>query len=673
MTTVLVVDDEPTSARSSSRYLEREGYRTLEAADGDRARELARARAARPRRPRPDASRNGRPRALPLDPRRSELPVIMLTARGEEADRIVGLELGADDYVTKPFSPRELVARVRTRAAPRSTPSAAPRTARVRRRSRSTPRTREVTKAARELRLTAQGVRPALVPRQPPAPCLLARPADATRVGLLGRARHRHRHRPRAPAPREDRGRPVPPAASGDGLGRRLQVLAVIALAVLVALATLAVGLVAALACGCCRRVRLQLAGLALARRRSAARAVLLSGWVMFHMGDDVKILAVAAASASAALVAALLVARPIARRIERLRRRVGGARAAAISRARAPEQGPAELAELARSFNEMADEPLSGSSTRAASSSPGRATTCARRSPRCRRCSRRSRTDSPSLSATCRRCASRCGRSRRLVDDLFELARIDAGALDARAARGRARRPRRVVPAGRRGGGARAQHVQLEARVDGGAAGALRARPGRARALQPADERAAPHAGRRLGRGAGRAASREEVRVVVEDTGEGLRPRQRARDVRALLARRQGADERRAAPASGWRSRAASSRRTAAGSGPRIARGRHARLLHAARGGLDAVTHPDVRLDVPTDAVRGPRAGRACRDDVDAVLRQCISVHSSQSRDGRLDHHRLAARRRGSCRRPARGGGSTGRNARRPRGATRM
>jgi two-component system response regulator ResD len=45
---------------------------------------------------------------------RSQLPVIMLTARGEEADRIVGLELGADDYVTKPFSPRELVARVRT-------------------------------------------------------------------------------------------------------------------------------------------------------------------------------------------------------------------------------------------------------------------------------------------------------------------------------------------------------------------------------------------------------------------------------------------------------------------------------------------------------------------------------------------------------------------------------
>jgi DNA-binding response OmpR family regulator len=114
MATVLVVDDEPIVREVVVRYLEREGYRTLEAGDGDRAREL-----------------------LELDPPnlvvldvmlpgmdglslcrwirgRSELPVILLTARGEEADRIVGLDLGADDYVTKPFSPRELVARVRT-------------------------------------------------------------------------------------------------------------------------------------------------------------------------------------------------------------------------------------------------------------------------------------------------------------------------------------------------------------------------------------------------------------------------------------------------------------------------------------------------------------------------------------------------------------------------------
>jgi DNA-binding response OmpR family regulator len=114
VTTVLVVDDEPIVREVVVRYLEREGYTTLEADDGDDARDLL-------ERESPDL--------VVLDvmlPRtdglelcrwiraRSELPVIMLTARGEEADRIVGLELGADDYVTKPFSPRELAARVRT-------------------------------------------------------------------------------------------------------------------------------------------------------------------------------------------------------------------------------------------------------------------------------------------------------------------------------------------------------------------------------------------------------------------------------------------------------------------------------------------------------------------------------------------------------------------------------
>jgi two-component system, OmpR family, response regulator ResD len=113
-TTVLVVDDEPTIREVVVGYLHREGYRTLEAADGDRARELLE------REP---------PDLVVLDVMlpgtdglelcrwirsRSKLPVIMLTARGEESDRIVGLELGADDYVTKPFSPRELAARVRT-------------------------------------------------------------------------------------------------------------------------------------------------------------------------------------------------------------------------------------------------------------------------------------------------------------------------------------------------------------------------------------------------------------------------------------------------------------------------------------------------------------------------------------------------------------------------------
>jgi|SRR5215203_215137 len=114
MTTVLVVDDEPTIREIVVKYLSRDGYRTLEAADGNRARELIEAE-------RPDLvvldlmlpGTDGLElcRRIRAD---SHLPVIMLTARGEESDRIVGLELGADDYVTKPFSPRELTARVRT-------------------------------------------------------------------------------------------------------------------------------------------------------------------------------------------------------------------------------------------------------------------------------------------------------------------------------------------------------------------------------------------------------------------------------------------------------------------------------------------------------------------------------------------------------------------------------
>jgi DNA-binding response OmpR family regulator len=112
--TVLVVDDEPTIREVVVSYLEREGYDTLEAADGIQARNVL---------------ETSSPSLVVLDlmlpgmdglelcrwiRANSDLPVIMLTARGEEADRIVGLELGADDYVTKPFSPRELVARVRS-------------------------------------------------------------------------------------------------------------------------------------------------------------------------------------------------------------------------------------------------------------------------------------------------------------------------------------------------------------------------------------------------------------------------------------------------------------------------------------------------------------------------------------------------------------------------------
>jgi DNA-binding response OmpR family regulator len=110
---ILVVDDEPKIVRLARDYLERDGFRVLSAGDGPTALGMARAE---------------KPDLIVLDimlpgmdgwevcrrlRRETDVPIIMLTARAEESDQIVGLELGADDYVTKPFSPRALVARVR--------------------------------------------------------------------------------------------------------------------------------------------------------------------------------------------------------------------------------------------------------------------------------------------------------------------------------------------------------------------------------------------------------------------------------------------------------------------------------------------------------------------------------------------------------------------------------
>ncbi len=155
MPSVLVVDDEPIVRDVVVRYLERAGFETVEADDGDRARSLLSERT---------------PDLVLLDVMlpgtdglelcrwirgRSAVPVILLTARGDEEDRIVGLDLGADDYVTKPFSPRELVSRVRAvlrRAEAPSAPS-----------ERITfgelvvdAEKREVSRGGEELRLTAK-------------------------------------------------------------------------------------------------------------------------------------------------------------------------------------------------------------------------------------------------------------------------------------------------------------------------------------------------------------------------------------------------------------------------------------------------------------------------------------------------------------------------------------
>ena len=110
---VLVVDDEPKIVKLAQDYLKQGGFRVLTATDGVSALDVARLQ-------RPDLvvldlnlpGMDGLDVCRALR-RTSDVPVIMLTARVEETDRLIGLELGADDYVTKPFSPRELVARVR--------------------------------------------------------------------------------------------------------------------------------------------------------------------------------------------------------------------------------------------------------------------------------------------------------------------------------------------------------------------------------------------------------------------------------------------------------------------------------------------------------------------------------------------------------------------------------
>src|SRR5438128_11010082 len=113
MKTVMVVDDEPKIVQLARDYLEHAGFAVVVAHDGKAA--LATARAAKPDLVVLDL---GLPELDGLDVARrlrgkSNVPIVMLTGRSEESDKLVGLELGADDFVTKPFSPKEFVARER--------------------------------------------------------------------------------------------------------------------------------------------------------------------------------------------------------------------------------------------------------------------------------------------------------------------------------------------------------------------------------------------------------------------------------------------------------------------------------------------------------------------------------------------------------------------------------
>jgi two-component system, OmpR family, sensor histidine kinase SaeS len=236
--------------------------------------------------------------------------------------------------------------------------------------------------------------------------------------------------------------------------------------AVLIAVATLAVGLGLAFLLRLLPTVRLQLVGLSFLAVCVPLVAVLLSGWVMFHMGDDVKILAVTVASASAAVVAGLYLARSIARSVEQVRD-ASTLLAAGDLTARAPETGPAELADLAGSFNAMAANverlfdarrelvawashdlrtPLANMQAMLEALEDGLA---------------EPEQYLPALREQVRVLAL-------LVDDLFELARIDAGALTLEL-RDAPLAP--LVASVLRGveAEARARHVTLESRADDG------------------------------------------------------------------------------------------------------------------------------------------------------------------------------------------------------------
>ncbi len=286
-----------------------------------------------------------------------------------------------------------------------------------------------------------------------------------------------------------------------------------------VALATLGVGLILAFALRGLPTVRLQLTGLAALAVCLPLVAVLLSGWVMFHMGDDVKILAVSAASATVAMIGGLVLARSIAGSIDSVRDA-----SVALSHGdltvRAPESGPAEVADMAASFNQMAENleqlfdarrelvawashdlrtPLANMQAMLEALEDGLAEPA---------------DYLPALGDQVRGLTL-------LVDDLFELARIDAGALTLEL---HASALGDLVSSCLRGVAAEAvqRHISLDSDIDPGAV--ARFAPDKVERVllnlltnalrhTPSDGTVAVRV----------QPDRDAVRVTVEDTGEGL------------------------------------------------------------------------------------------------------------------------------------------------------
>jgi signal transduction histidine kinase len=202
----------------------------------------------------------------------------------------------------------------------------------------------------------------------------------------------------------------------------------VIELALIVAASTLAAGLAGALALRLLPSVSARLAGLSLLAVGLPLAAVLLSGVAMFHMGADVVILAVAAASSTVAIAAALFVGRSITAPVDRLRA-VSGALAGGDLSARAPEQGPTEIAELGAAFNGMAarlEDLFDARRELVAWASHDLRTPLAAIRAMIEAIEDGIATPDQYIEAL----AEQTRRLGSLVDDLFELARIDAGVL---------------------------------------------------------------------------------------------------------------------------------------------------------------------------------------------------------------------------------------------------
>ena len=295
-----------------------------------------------------------------------------------------------------------------------------------------------------------------------------------------------------------------------------------IEVAAVLALTTLAAGVAAAAAIRVLPSVRLQLTALALLAVTLPLGSVLASGWVMFHMHADVKILTVSAASALSAVIGALLVARWILGPLDRLRS-VSAELAAGELAARAPLRGPRELVEVGRAFNEMAtslEQLFDARRQLVAWASHDLRTPLASLRAMLEAIEDGLAEPQEYLPAIGEQVQTLSG----LVDDLFELARIDAGVLTLELRN--APLPGLVESCLRTvGAEARARNVRLEARVDPDVSDVWMAPEKVERVLLNLLTNALRHTPSDGSVAVVIAPATDGVVVSVEDTGNGLTP----------------------------------------------------------------------------------------------------------------------------------------------------